>query len=732
MSIICPPEGPLDTVLVRAPVPCSAGSVTSVLTLATISSPLAAFTGVVAARVPCLSRAHRLACGAWASRCICSHICARSSGWFSSNINRAARATATGMHPVGPPETVVAGGGLVTEHRRTKEVKMLLEEAGWLCKSPGHKISKHGTGESFLPLTPAGSAALGCCTAETCGDAAPSRCECDDERLAAPAEPGAAAAKLRRLLLSGSATHVSAEGLPPPPVPLARRRGAASGRKRRKKSIGGDEAAGSTNKPSRFTFVELFAGIGGFRIGMEAAGGRCVLASELDVDARQTYEDNFGDDDDGGADVSNDNSGSGAPAPLAGDITRLHSCHVPDHDVLTAGFPCQSFSAAGRQAGLSDGSSGALFHHVVRILREKRPRAFLLENVRGLTTMEGGSTFSTVLRLLREAGYDVFHELIDAGLLLPQTRVRVYIVGFLRHQPQGSSSSSSQAEPLPFSFPRLPDLRRSAAEILVKDNADVISGLRLSEHQWSKVKGSKYFADHPGARLLDPSGHTQTLQASYRSSYLLYSQFVPTGPIKPRAEQHQSSSSSNADSPGDAAPAEQSTTMGSSPEQPPRFLSPRECARLMGFPETFVIGSTHREATGAPSAAAAAAVDDKQHLGADADDRGRGSVPEESPGGRFYRQVGNAACPPVIAAIAARMARLLLPADRVGSASPSSGNNQGPADSSGNKASGSNIRASDELAPALDLVLAALPDEARGLLVLRNQGMFPCDQIQPR
>ncbi len=164
------------------------------------------------------------------------------------------------------------------------------------------------------------------------------------------------------------------------------------------------------SKP-KFRFVDLFAGIGGFRLGLEALGGKCVFASEIDEWARKTYCANFHD------------------VPR-GDLRQVEASSVPPHDILVGGFPCQSFSSLGQQRGLLD-SRGALFFHLVRILAHCRPAAFLLENVRGLATMDGGATLRRVVAELEALGYVVSVRLFNSQLLLPQFRERVFLAGLL-------------------------------------------------------------------------------------------------------------------------------------------------------------------------------------------------------------------------------------------------------------------------------------------------------------
>lgn len=176
---------------------------------------------------------------------------------------------------------------------------------------------------------------------------------------------------------------------------------------------------------AEFTFIDLFAGIGGFRLACEAQGGECVFSSEIDKHACDTYEDNFGE-------------------RPAGDITKINSGDIPRFDLLCAGFPCQSFSMAGKRLGFDD-VRGTLVFDIARIIRDKRPRMFLLENVKGLVSHDEGRTLEVILNLFGRTfnktrvffpyednlGYNVFHKVLNAADFgVPQNRYRIFIVGF--------------------------------------------------------------------------------------------------------------------------------------------------------------------------------------------------------------------------------------------------------------------------------------------------------------
>ncbi|CAG0951489.1 partial DNA (cytosine-5)-methyltransferase 1, partial [Anaerolineae bacterium] len=282
------------------------------------------------------------------------------------------------------------------------------------------------------------------------------------------------------------------------------------------------------NSKSLFTFIDLFAGIGGFRIAFERAGGKCVFSSEWDKLAQETYRANFGE----------------VPA---GDITKITASEVPEHDILAAGFPCQPFSIAGvtkhnalgNAHGFQHTTQGTLFFDVARIIAEKRPKAFVLENVKNLRWHDKGKTFKVMMETLKdELGYFVYDKTIDAKKVVPQHRERIYIVGF--------------REPRVFEFPELWDIHPRMRDIL---EADVDAKYTLTDRLWEYLQN--YAAKHRakgngfGYGLVDLDGISRTLSARY---------------YKDGAEILIPQLGKN-----------------------PRRLTPRECARLMGFPENFQI-----------------------------------------------------------------------------------------------------------------------------------------------
>lgn len=281
-------------------------------------------------------------------------------------------------------------------------------------------------------------------------------------------------------------------------------------------------------EPESFRFIDLFAGIGGFRLALGRLGGRCVFSSDWDKFARQTYEANFGEE-------------------PTGDIRQVSEGDIPAHDILTAGFPCQPFSISGvskknslgRPHGFADLTQGTLFFDVVRIISKHRPRAFILENVRNLRSHDNGKTFDIILQTLTtDLGYDVHHKIIDAKYVVPQHRERIFIVGF--------------REPHDMQWPtfrgNIPTLRH-----ILESRVD--AKYTLSDKLWQYLQ--TYAKKHQAAGngfgfgLANLDGVTRTLSARY---YKDGSEIL----VPQRGKN-------------------------------PRRLTPRECARLMGYPDTFRI-----------------------------------------------------------------------------------------------------------------------------------------------
>jgi DNA (cytosine-5)-methyltransferase 1 len=230
-----------------------------------------------------------------------------------------------------------------------------------------------------------------------------------------------------------------------------------------------------------FTFIDLFAGIGGIRIPFEELGGKCVFSSEWDEAAQKTYEANFGE------------------CPV-GDITTIDPGSIPYHDILLAGFPCQAFSIIGKMEGFNE-ARGTLFYNIEMILKAKQPQAFLLENVKQLRTHDKGKTFKVITEHLQNLGYHVYTEVLNAlDFGLPQKRERTYIVGFL--------------EKIHFSFPQPIQKRVSLSEILEADER-VDKSLFASEFiQKKRIQKLKVKPFYPSIWHENKSGNVSVLPYS--------------------------------------------------------------------------------------------------------------------------------------------------------------------------------------------------------------------------
>jgi len=289
----------------------------------------------------------------------------------------------------------------------------------------------------------------------------------------------------------------------------------------------------------KFKFIDLFAGIGGIRLAYQNLGGKCVFTSEWDSYSKKTYEANFG------------------KVPF-GDITQINETEIPDHDILLAGFPCQPFSIAGvskknalgRKHGFLDETQGTLFFDIARILKHKRPKTFMLENVKNLVSHDKGNTFKVIQNTLRELNYTIYFKVLDGKHFVPQHRERIIIVGFDNEYFEGKEN---------FKFPEMGDTKFALKDILLPE---VDPKYTLSDKLWNylqeyakkhKAKGNGF-----GFGLADLNGISRTMSARY---------------YKDGAEILIPQEGKN-----------------------PRRLVPRECARLQGFPDNFVIPVSDNQA----------------------------------------------------------------------------------------------------------------------------------------
>ena len=286
-------------------------------------------------------------------------------------------------------------------------------------------------------------------------------------------------------------------------------------------------------KRHKFKFIDLFAGIGGMRIAYESVGGKCVYSNEWNKFSQQTYKANFDEIPDG-------------------DITKVDETSIPDHDILVAGFPCQPFSIAGvskknslgRATGFEDKTQGTLFFDVCRIIKAKRPKAFMLENVKNLESHDKGKTFKIIKESLDELDYEVFYKVLDGQNFVPQHRERIIIVGFDRKR---------YGTDIEFEFKLTPRNPKPVLSDILEKDVDI--KYTLSDKLWAYLQN--YAAKHRakgngfGYGIARPDGITRTLSARY---YKDGSEIL----IEQKGKN-------------------------------PRRLTPRECARLQGFPDDFKI-----------------------------------------------------------------------------------------------------------------------------------------------
>lgn len=242
------------------------------------------------------------------------------------------------------------------------------------------------------------------------------------------------------------------------------------------------------------TFVDLFAGLGGFRLALESFGGKCVFSSDFDKNVAEVYEKNFGE-------------------KPAGDITKIDATDIPKHDILCAGFPCQPFSISGKQAGFED-TRGTLFFDVARIAKHHKPKLIFLENVRNFEVHDNGKTLATVKTTLQDLGYTVQYRVLNASYYgVPHARKRLYILAFRNDINSGK-----------FQFPKIPAGNITVADILEKSNEE----LRLNvdyellpnyeiiaaTKQKAPIKIGQIGLGRQGERIYHIAGHSITLASS--------------------------------------------------------------------------------------------------------------------------------------------------------------------------------------------------------------------------
>ena len=321
----------------------------------------------------------------------------------------------------------------------------------------------------------------------------------------------------------------------------------------------------SSDSDKLFTFIDLFAGIGGIRLAFEEHEGACIFSSEYDRWCQKTYFENFGE-------------------MPEGNINEIGLDEIPKHDILAAGFPCQPFSIAGvskkkslgMEHGFKDKTQGTLFFKIAEILEKKRPKAFMLENVKNLKSHDKGNTFKVIRGTLEELGYAVFSEVLDAVNFVPQHRERLFIVGF---------DKKVFGENPDFTFPSLPKRKPVMKKVLEKkvDDKYILSD-KLWQYLQDYAKKHQEKGNGFGYGLVDENSVSRTLSARYYK--------------------------------------DGSEILVKMPKSNPRRLTPRECAKLMGYKKGFKIPVSDTQA---------------------------------------YKQFGNSVVVPVVALVAAEVVKTCIP-----------------------------------------------------------------------
>ncbi len=287
-----------------------------------------------------------------------------------------------------------------------------------------------------------------------------------------------------------------------------------------------------------YTFIDLFAGIGGFRVSLESFGGKCVYSSEWDKHCQIVYKKNFGETPDG-------------------DITKVDEKTIPDHDILCGGFPCQAFSISGKQRGFED-TRGTLFFDIVRIVKEKKPKVVFMENVKNLTQHDGGRTLQVISETMKELGYSFNYKVLcssDYGV--PQQRDRVYMVCF-----------RNDLDIRPFHFPEPIPLKKHLEDVLLDDSLIPNKYIINREDTYWNDKDDSTYTNKPrqigkinkggqGERIYSIKGTSITLSAYGGGIFSKTGGYLINGKT--------------------------------------RKLHPRECCRLMGFPDSFQMSDSDQQ-----------------------------------------------------------------------------------------------------------------------------------------
>ena len=288
-----------------------------------------------------------------------------------------------------------------------------------------------------------------------------------------------------------------------------------------------------------YTFIDLFAGLGGFHLALESLGASCVYANEWERHAQDTYFQNFG-------------------IMPEGDITKVDENLIPDHDILCAGFPCQAFSISGKMRGFQD-SRGTLFFDVARIVKAKRPKVVFLENVKNFASHDGGRTIAVVEATMRELGYTFNYRVLNAvDYGVPQKRERVYMVCFRNDLPNTD-----------FAFPKPFKLKRHVVDFLL-DDEQMVKDLYVDrpDTYYNYISDNRYSNKSIRLGIVNKGGQGERIY-SVKGIAITFSGY------------------------GGGVFAK---TGGYLINGKPRKLHPRECARLMGYPDSYKICSNKNQA----------------------------------------------------------------------------------------------------------------------------------------
>ena len=288
-----------------------------------------------------------------------------------------------------------------------------------------------------------------------------------------------------------------------------------------------------------YKFIDLFAGLGGFRIALESLGAKCVYSNEWDKAVCEVYEDNFGDYPDG-------------------DITKVDEKKIPDHDILCAGFPCQAFSISGNQRGFED-SRGTLFFDVARIVKEKKPKVVFMENVKNFASHDNGKTLSVVKNTMEQLGYSFFYKVLNAkDYGIPQKRERIYMVCF---------REDMRVED--FQYPHKINLTKHVEDYLIKDEKEVSNlWIERKDMQMKAIPDDKYSCKPIRLGTVNKGGQGERIYSIKGTAITLSANgggvFAKTGGYYINGKT--------------------------------RRLHPRECARIMGYPDSYIICQSQNQA----------------------------------------------------------------------------------------------------------------------------------------